>query len=168
MMQFEDSSSEEELHEIKQNIEALPNDELLRIVTADSGQYLEEALGFARQELNRRKVPISREAYERTRPEVSDEAVDEAGDVRRDSSGRSASPGRFILFVVVLLILAVWARRYLISSAETSPILTLAGLTGATWLFVWFDRARFARWRSLSSLEKLREGRLIFAAIVLT
>lgn len=138
------------------------------MVTADPSEHREEALECALQELNRRKVPIPREAFDRARAPLSDDPMEGGRGIAPQASARRWSGARFMAFIIVLAVIAVWMTRYFSFGSDSSSILTGVGLSGALWWFVWSDRALFASWRSLSVLNKIRESRIVFGAIFIT
>ncbi len=75
-------SKHDELLELKSNLVALPDEELLRIITVDRDEYRQEALEFATQELGRRKIPVPPPVVGLRRPAVPQILVPVASELK--------------------------------------------------------------------------------------
>jgi hypothetical protein len=76
---------EDEIRELKERITGMSNEELLKIVTVERGDYRREAIDFATRELQSRGVPFD------PSPDIEDDD-DEDNDATATISGKSLLP----------------------------------------------------------------------------
>lgn len=115
----------EEPNELKNRIVQLSNEELIRMVNFDHEQYREEALGYARAEMDRRGLkiaPVASEDY--SREEEEEELAAPDGEYLRsyEAAGPQANPISEVGFKVFRGSLASWDELFSQAAAFATEI----------------------------------------------
>jgi uncharacterized RDD family membrane protein YckC len=157
-----------ELDELRRNLAALPDTNLLRIATVDASEYRPEALQIARDELLRRGVvDITPEAYEARRAATGPNILPVAEPLIEPPAGYAGFWKRLGAFVIDFLI--VYAS-FLVVGFACAGILVPAGMAQKELngiLFVLWVAANFLYWVGLeSSLRQATYGKVLLGVKV--